>query len=484
MLSRIDFSNTKLTLFYKGKKAVFSSFGGLVSLFSCVLLLLLIVAFGRDFYYRTNPYVYFSTLDTGEYQNATISKSNFTLAFRFEDEFVVKRDVQGLSFFFQIFYEEYSRDSLTGEFIMINQTILPYRSCNIEDVYFENFGSKDYRNFYCMDYSTLKIGGFWDSNYVSFFYINYYRCLTTNPFTNETCNSPEITQSFLNNLTYVSYLLPDMYYNHSNYANPITNKVFNQYNILDDSLRKDIYYKLSINQVESDYGWILENKSAYSILIYESHTVDYNINKQPYDDSTYLGSANFYLNKELKINHRIYSKLQGLIANIGGVFKAVTMIISLLSELYNESVVEIDIMSKLGCKEVSQVHLENSTLIKKTQTLIPETFHKNNYVPNQPLQYGSLKPVKVNKIEAIKRFEDSISESDDPQSWSIIASQEIWKYIIFSKVLFCFSKFRLLRKLRELSRNYSSIERLLEYSCKFETEKNNQSIKLSKKLLS
>lgn len=449
LLRKLDYSSTHVTFFYKGKKNVESAFGGLLSIISAILLMLLVIRFGRDFYLRINPYVYFSTLDTGEYQNLTITPENFTLAFRFEDSNSIMVDPEGLSYYFEVYYENYVRNLTTGQFKMVNQTILPYRSCNIKDVNFEDFRKKDYEYFFCIDYEEMQLGGFWDTYFVNFFYINYYKCNYTNPHNNKICNSVEVTNSLIEGPIYVSFLLPDTYYNQSNYNEPFTKKVRSEYYILDESLQKDAYFKLATSQVENDYGWILENFLTVTAINYFSHTVDYNMNISILkDENYYLGAANFYLKRELQINHRVYNKIQELIASIGGVFKGVTILVTFFSELYNESQLEVKLLSKIIKSEstvkISSMNLSKDVLLLKGESNRDKHLRtkKNNFIKitadNRDLV--SLDPLK-------KRIERNLENEGHNEAAYVIMSKSVWQYIICSKCFAC-SSYKSLCRLR------------------------------------
>lgn len=447
-LSRLDLSSTNISFFYKGKKSISSSFGGVLSMISMILLILLVLGFGRDFYLRINPYVFFSKLDTGEYQNATLSKSNFTLAFRLEDSNAIRVDPDGLSFYFRVIYENYFRNHTTGQLELTNQQVLPYRDCTIDDVFFEDFGKKDFAYFFCIDFDEIELGGFWDTYFLSLLYINYYKCNQDNPYTSRNCSSEEVTNTLLQGPTYISFLLPDSYYNHSNYISPLTNKVRNEYYILDDKLQKDSYFKLSINQIESNYGWMLDDIQTVSSIDYFSHTIDYSINSQDQQGEMYLGSANFYLMRELQINHRAYTKIQDLIANIGGVFKAVTVFVVFISDMYNQSQLEINLLSNIiGMNESI---LKKTTCASKDNSKTIDSNRNNHFLKGNKFIF--IKSARKDNASLELKSSKSIIDKEllskkHSSSLSIIASNKVWKYLIFSSC-FVFSNYKSLNTLK------------------------------------
>ncbi len=148
----------------------------------------LFFSFGLDLYQRKNPKVSLNK-EMGEYSITKLSNSNFTLAYRIEDD-------EG-----QIFNDEsiitqkvffYSYELIDGIWNSTLREIIERKKC--ED--FENFKEKEeffnvsLKNWYCIDFENRTWGGNWDGDFVHLFQIIVEQCINSTE-NNNTCSSKE-----------------------------------------------------------------------------------------------------------------------------------------------------------------------------------------------------------------------------------------------------------------------------------------------------
>ena len=86
-MEKFDFLGQPINLYHKNSDTLKTSFGGVMTILSFIIMGLVIFAFGQDFFNRTNPKVIFSTETLDEYELHQINNRNFSIAFRIENAF-------------------------------------------------------------------------------------------------------------------------------------------------------------------------------------------------------------------------------------------------------------------------------------------------------------------------------------------------------------------------------------------------------------
>ena len=275
-------------------------------------------------------------------------------AFRYEDDNSLIVDPNGQSFYFTLWRYSYQRDSV-GECVILETMKMSYSNCKKEE--FNNsrlFDEKNFKGYYCIDYNKnqVDIGGSWDANFVNYIDISYTLCPegSTNPYNGLPCNSANVTDSFLAKNTYVTFYIQDLVVDPSNYENPIKKTIFNYYFLLDNYLFKKNYLYLVLTMVESDFGWILEDLNQITEIRFESRVTDINL-REGYKIGNLkynLGKSLIYLKKTLEKYTRKYTKIQTLVANVGGILKALTFLLGMVIQTYNYYDFKTEILNSIS----------------------------------------------------------------------------------------------------------------------------------------
>ena len=153
---------------YIAKENQFKTLLGSFASVLCFLLILVIsIIFGKDFYLRDSPRIISERLLTDEYRNVTLDSTNFIFAFRIED--VVGNFFQSNLFELMITYNLYTKNT-NNEFELSQQELKP-EICNNLNITDQKFiSNKNLSQFYCLDVSKSFIfGGDWTANSLSFF---------------------------------------------------------------------------------------------------------------------------------------------------------------------------------------------------------------------------------------------------------------------------------------------------------------------------
>ena len=401
LLKRLDLYGGNVLIYHKSHRSIQTNFGGIITMLVGIAMTLLIIAFGNDFFYRTNPIFIKQEVDPSDYPNLKINNSNFMFAFRYEDINGAMLDEQGQSFYFEVWRKSYSRNE-KGEWETNEVTTMPYSRCikqNFTDQVL--FDEKNIKDFFCIDYNYEKelLGGSWEANFVHYMSIEYAICKegSNNPYNGLPCNPTNITDSYLSKYSYASFYIQSLFVDPSNYENPITKTIFNLYHIIDKNLVKSNYIYFILSIVESDYGWILESRKQIQDVRYESRVVDINLKSSFAGGSRdkYMGNFIMYLKKTLEKYNRTYTKIQNLAANVGGILKTFTFLMTIIIQIYNYYDFKFEMTDSLKglLRESCIVNSKNSLSSKKNN------FHDKIDKKSAIHKVSQISTIKVNKEE-------------------------------------------------------------------------------------
>jgi hypothetical protein len=340
-LRSLDVYGGNVLIYHNSHRSIKSCFGGLITLFIMIVMTLVIVGLGGDFFYRTNPSFIKSELNPKEFPNVLLSNTNFMFALRYEDINAVTLDKLGQSFYFNVWRRQYFRNSL-GEWEVKEISKIPYSQCKREKFTLpELYDEKNIKDFNCIDYDNEKdyLGGGWEANLVNYFLIDYSICFEGefNPYNGLPCNPTKVTDDLISNYAYVSFYIQDLFVDPSDYENPISKAIFNFYHLVDKQLLKTTELYFNIVTVQSDYGWILESLKDVTEIKFNSKISDYNIKEgfNSGEKKSLMGNCFLYMRKTLEKYNRTYTKIQTLAANVGGIMKTITFLMSLIIQTYN-----------------------------------------------------------------------------------------------------------------------------------------------------
>ena len=84
-LENLDILSPQVYLLFNGNNQLKTKLGGIVTSITFLLLVLLIIVFGNDFFNRINPIFIPIIFANEEYPNFIVNNKNFTIAFKLED---------------------------------------------------------------------------------------------------------------------------------------------------------------------------------------------------------------------------------------------------------------------------------------------------------------------------------------------------------------------------------------------------------------
>lgn len=248
------------------------------------------------------------------------------------------------------------------------------------------------------------------------------------------CGAKNVSDAMIAYGAYASLFVPIYLMDPSNYTTPLNLQFQNFYLPLDKYLFKEYDFVLQTLQVQSDFGWLIEDLNMIEVINLKSNNLKYSYlyetDRSYYE--YYLANFTFYGNKQIKRYLRSYEKIQTLAAQVGGLLKIFTTIISFVVQFFNKAFLDfslIKVMKKFNRESViegtnkisvlasspnfnssiNKLNLkENNKIVKGNNININNESISNKEVQNsQILQLSKLE----SKLVYLSRIDDYISKN-------------------------------------------------------------------------
>lgn len=338
-----DFFAINITLYSDKSKTYNTKFGAVISMLVSVIIILLIIAFGQDFYNRTNPLIIRETEITEDYLVYQINNKNFSIAVRLENDSgnkLIDIGVLKLTAYYKWL------DLINGTWVPKIQR-LNLVNCTKDMFYGEEvFAKMGLENFLCPQLDNIKFGGSWSSDKVGYIVFQTRVCskglkIYHDDGEIEHCTTDieydDIPYGFKSFFPYMSTIYQQALVTPSNYTTGIQYALKNQYFLLDKLMAVADYYYFQPSKMVTDYGWILKSVDESTILGSNSKTTSFLVTS--YNDvwAGTVGIMYFYLDKNIDRYYREYMKIQVLAANVGGIIKVFIVAAQLFVTFYNQT---------------------------------------------------------------------------------------------------------------------------------------------------
>lgn len=404
ILNIIDTTGVKPQFLLSGRQNYTTTLGGIVSLINLVILGLIIYAFGKNLFERTEPLMTQNIIYPERYPNYTLGVDmNFTYAARLEDfdGNVIKRtDLVYLDFIY------YHYEIINGVWVLLEEKTLDYDLC--EQSNFEKpelFERQGLKTAYCPMFKKNRVGGGWDETYVKFIRGFIKLCKEGN-FNNkgQKCGTEKEFKQILKNRLFISNYYQEYFVDSDNYYMPMDIVYTTHFYMLDPLISKKSNYFFRTGIITTDYGWILKNEDSYRKFTYDSLVIDsISISQLPENQQNILGEVYLYFSKKQEKFMRTYTKIQNLAANVGGIIKVFYTINILIASFFTILMMNFDMINFIS---------ENFDKQVQTSKNIPTTIfcsinnfnnHNNNFNnPTNQIRKGS--PVKsLNNFKIIQK---------------------------------------------------------------------------------
>lgn len=316
----LDVFGQSFTPEFEDSKSFKTTIGLIFTIILLTVCIVLSILFGREIYLRQDPYVTTSDSIQNFFQ---IPLTKIPFFFQLRNPITSK----------QVNLTEYLTPK-TSIYDIINNNVFirktsPLEPCSLDyypDIKNMNFSSDfDITNFYCLNPKNYTIQNMAYSNFSLNFRIDFFKC---NKTIQKCANNLEIIFDYLN----LIIVYPDSLVDPKNYYNPVSLQYIGSQNLLSNVLAKAQLFKYSLNNLVSNYGWLLESINTLEYIKFVSSDNDYNIISANSVFPKYiflLGGSSIG-----KTVSRSYMKIQDLFAKIGGIANAAYIICYIISYDY------------------------------------------------------------------------------------------------------------------------------------------------------
>jgi hypothetical protein len=295
--------------------------GALLTILYALILVMLFIQFGVDLYERKNPKVS-TNIEVVPYEPYALSNANFTFAYRVED-------LNGNIFLDEtVVYPKYYTSAykvINGSWSQLFLKSPANRRCHDFPDYKkkEAYYNISLASWYCIDFDNFTWGGNWDGNFVNYFQVNIQQCMNSTENNNHCANQKNMSESFINDRTsgnlFYSQLFLSAVPAMDNYDQPLKTSLVNTYSLLNMQLSKRRVQTYKNTVLKQDIGWFWKDIRYEDVLDIDTSEPDFTF-KDQWKQGILFSTYN-YLGSKRQVYSRSYTKIQEVIANIGGFAK-------------------------------------------------------------------------------------------------------------------------------------------------------------------
>jgi hypothetical protein len=312
-----DIFGDNIELNIKQKPTATTIFGGLLAIITGGLILGAIWSMGNDIVYKRQPQTNFEEKLFRERPTYNLNKTNFPISFCFQDYNQLTYDIPEYFRFEIMTVKTFNKNSTTVSYNHEYENCTYDHFPNLDKDYLENAGITKYL---CLKDQNVPIGGYWDSEFIIYTIFRVRLC--NNETDGGTCAPREEIESFINlrPITFAIYFQNSII-NPNDFSDPIQNFIFLIYKNIRLSTSKVYDMFIGEQVITTDAGFMLEE-------IVESST--YYFDSSDYDDSDALAESlmdiNLFVSNRKPVINRKYLKVQTILANVGGLAKALMLL--------------------------------------------------------------------------------------------------------------------------------------------------------------
>ena len=383
----LDLITPKINLYFNGRKSHSSVFSGLLTLITYSLIFTMSIYFSFDLIKRQNPSVFYLNRfidDAGVFPMNSSSIFHF-FQFTLEDNNIDIVDFESITI---VGMEQYI-GTYTADNNLTKYNHWLYGNCDMNDIkglenyitfpHFNQSGCiKKYFNSIEQKYYNINEKGFvWPILIHGCSHPNrtYYgiiieRCRNST-LRDKFCNTPEQIDNFINTHVGISLQLIDHYSQVNNYDEPFKKYFYTLTNGLFNNEFATNHLNLNPARVKTHNGFFFDN-----INIINSYTFEQNEKITDKTNGTGIYCAfYFWMQNRLQLYERTYKRVQDILANVGGITKAITLLAQLINTLYYKYIILLDTEKILNTMINVDILKQDTSFLNKSQTQL------NNFLP-------------------------------------------------------------------------------------------------------
>lgn len=358
----LNLFGAEIKLNFNGKPQYLTNFGLNLSFLFLMLIGLFTFLIGRDFIKRHNPKSSYTSAFNENYLNIDLNTYEFNFMFGFVDFYLTQIEDDPYISINPLYYRY--KENFFEEYIPLNVT-----KCNTAKSDNKFYDSK-FSSFKCIDFNNTSLFGGMES-------AEFYGMSIIIKFCDdkEICFNKTFMNEYLKEKNYFLFFsVNDVQYETNNYKNGLNiyPKVIDLLLDIEFQTVKIFFEKIDLI---TDYGWLFKNIKTSSKLGYHSHVIlqnDVNRSIMGAGENS-LVSILFFVNKKSTEIYREFSKIQTLIAELGGLLNFLMIIFYKLSNIYSLNQLKIRLFNSLESikeenlrklKEISDLsNLKNANIV-------------------------------------------------------------------------------------------------------------------------
>jgi hypothetical protein len=183
------------------------------------------------------------------------------------------------------------------------------------------------QNWNCIDFENVTLGGNWDGNFVYGLIVFTRQCTQAG----RNCSDLETVKNFISsndesNALFYSDLSLEVYPSMDDFENPLKTHFVNHYEIMNMKLYKRKIQTFKSTSIVDDQGWFFSDISEKTVVASDSINYDFTLKNETGNDI--LFNQLIYYGRKAEIYNRSYTKLQEILAAIGGFAKFIFFILN------------------------------------------------------------------------------------------------------------------------------------------------------------
>jgi hypothetical protein len=345
-----DIFGNNIELNIKQKATATTIFGGILAIITAGLILGAIWSMGNDIVYRKQPQTNFEEILFQERPTYYLNKTNFPLSFCFQDYDTLTYDIPKYFRFEIMTVKTFNTNSTTVSYNHEYEYCTYDHFPNLDKDYLENAGITKY---FCLKDQNVPIGGYWDGEFTVYALLRLRLC--NNETDGGTCAPRQEIEDFINSRPIsFSFYFQNSIINPNDFSTPIQYYISLIYKNIRLSSSKIYDMFIGEQVITTDSGFMFEEVIKSSAYYFDS---------SDYDDSDSLVESlmdiNLYVSNRKPIINRTYLKVQTILANVGGLAKALMLLGYCLSfytsrfklnKTILNKIIEFDIEKELDAK--------------------------------------------------------------------------------------------------------------------------------------
>lgn len=403
IFKKVDIYGEAVSLNIKGKTSSNTIFGGILTIITFSLLTAAAWATGNDLVYKDHP-------NTNLEEKLLLSRSKLNLNKTTFPFAIALQDYSGYSYSLPRYFEfEIIKSFVNNTDGTIINDYYEFEACKASNFPRMNesiFNSSGIDRYWCMKDQNITIYGYWDESSLAYAILRIRLCKNSTSNKNHCASIEEITK-FVNTqpLSWGIYLQNSLV-NTPNYNEPFNHFILCLYKNIRLSVSKVYDVFIKIQEVQTDRGIIfqqIESQITYSFDYSGSDENDLTEDK-------ILMDINLYPANHQQIYKRAYIKVQSLLANLGGLAKALMIASYIISFYFSKIKRNRQILNKVFDFILKEPEFVEKKVIKinvKKEEVFDSPPYKSK---NNPFHFHTLNlPSTQNLIQSNQIFTNKIS---------------------------------------------------------------------------